>query len=60
MSSVFGNTSRSPYTEDDEAYTIRLTFASFAALRIFSVPTTLTSFEVNGSFTDLGTEGNAA
>src|SRR3990172_3364320 len=58
--SCLGNSGLSPYTEEEEANTMRFTFASFATSRRFSVPDTFTSLEVIGSRTERGTEGSAA
>ena len=58
-SSRRGMPGRSPYTELDDANTSRRTPWSRAARITFSVPSTFTALEVNGSWIDLGTEGIA-
>src|SRR5438093_305833 len=59
-SSRLGSSGRSPYTEDDEAYTTRFTCRRRAASSTCSVPFTLLSLAPSGSFTERGTERMAA
>src|SRR5207248_8229605 len=60
MSSRFGNVGVLPYSDDDPAKTRRLTPASRAATRTFSIASMFERFEVIGSFTERGTDGIAA
>ena len=60
ISSRFGKTGELPYTDDEDAYTTRFTFASFAATNTFNVPVTFTSFVAIGLSTERATEGKAA
>ena len=60
MSSRFGSVGVLPYSDDEPAKTSRLTPASRAATRMFSVASMFARFDVTGSFTDRGTEGIAA
>ena len=55
-----GSSGRSPYTDDDEAYTTRRTPARRAASSTFNVPVTLWSLAPSGSATERGTERMAA
>jgi hypothetical protein len=56
-----GSSGRSPYTEDDDAYTTRGFFFCFeAAWRTFMVPVTFAALQPRGSATDRGTERMAA
>src|SRR5206468_8472081 len=59
-SSRLGGSGRSPYTDDDDAYTTRATRARRAASSTLSVPVTLFSLAPRGSFTDRGTDRIAA
>ena len=58
--SCFGSVGVSPYAEDEPAKTRRLTWASRAAMSMFSVPSTFARCDRTGSFTDRGTDGIAA
>src|SRR5207302_11373087 len=60
MSSCLGSVGVSPYTEDDAAYTTRLTLASRAATSRFTVASTFARLLPRGSSTDFGTDGIAA
>ena len=60
MSSRLGSVGVSPYTDEDPAYTSRLTPASRAATRMFNDAVTFAWFDVIGSLTDRGTDGMAA
>src|SRR3989442_15504186 len=53
MSSCLGSVGVSPYTEDDAAYTMRLTLASRAATSRFTVASTFARLLLRGSSTDL-------
>src|SRR3989442_1510653 len=57
MSSCLGSVGVSPYTEDDAAYTMRLTLASRAATSRFTVASTFARLLLRGSSTDFGTDG---
>ena len=59
-SSRLGRSGRSPYTDDDDAYTTRATRARRAASSTWSVPVTLFALAPRGSFTDRGTDRIAA
>jgi hypothetical protein len=60
IDSTFGNTSLSPYADDDAAYTTRPAPPSFAARSTLNVPLMLTSCDGIGSSMDRGTDGIAA
>src|SRR5438067_1315061 len=60
MSSCAGSVGVSPYTEDDAAYTTRLTLASRATTSRFTVASTFARLLPRGSSTDFGTDGIAA
>jgi len=60
MSSCFGSVGESPYTDEEPAYTSRLTPASRAATRMFNEASTFARFDSSGSSTERGTDGIAA
>ena len=60
-SSRLGRSGRSPYTEDEDAYTTRgFFFWRAAATRTWSVPVTFEALAPSGSATERGTERIAA
>ena len=60
-SSRLGRSGRSPYTDEDEAYTTRGFFFCFAAAtRRCSTPVTLEELAPSGSSTERGTDRSAA
>src|ERR671911_770951 len=57
--STRGSSPLLPYTDDDDALTMRRTPSSRAARSTLSVPSTLTAVVVSGSCTERGTDGSA-